>query len=227
MAVARKSAVSVISTWLGRDSALSLGKRRPMRLKSATQRASALANELTPVPSRKQQRPSKTSKNLSVVATKNLAQPTSGQQLSKQPVEQSQNLKLSFFKVPMMPSSRAVPMWLMRFYTLHRYSSVATFLLVATTLVVYGWTVYSQELWSQNYRRLQNLQRQERQLTTTNATLTNKMADDAEKSTAGLDLPNPARTIFLPPADQSPDAIVPRTIPNAQTQEQSAPSLGY
>jgi Na+(H+)/acetate symporter ActP len=227
MAVARKSAVSIISTWLRRSSTPPLGKRRPTRLMSATQRAAALASEIKPVPSRRQQRSSKNSKNLSVFATKDLARPTSAQELGKKPVAQSQSLKSSFLNLPMMPNSVAVPIWLMRFYTLQRYSSVTTFLLVATTLIVYGLTVYSQELWGQNYRRLQNLQRQERQLTTTNATLTNKMAEDAEKSTAGLDLPTPARTIFLPPADQTPNSIIPSKTPNSETPQPTSPSLGY
>jgi hypothetical protein len=147
--------------------------------------------------------------------------------LAQPSVAKTKSEKLGFLNLPMMPNSEAVPMWLVRFYTLHRYSSVATFLLVATTLVVYGWTVYSQELWSQSYRKLQTLQRQERQLTTTNATLTNKMAEDAEKSAAGLHAPTPARTIFLPPADPNPNLVLPSTRPNSEPQEQTPPSLGY
>ena len=79
---------------------------------------------------------------------------------------------------------------------------------MAATLIVYGWTVYSQELWSQSYRKLQNLQRHERQLNTTNATLTNKMAEEAEQPGTELVSPTSAGTIFLPPASNSYPVII-------------------
>ncbi|MDZ7957100.1 MAG: hypothetical protein RMY34_04200 [Aulosira sp. DedQUE10] len=134
---------------------------------------------------------------------------------------------LDFLKLPGMSNSGNLPVWLLRFYALHRYSSVVAFLLVATTLMVYGWTVYSQELWSQGYRRLQSLQRHERQLTTTNATLTNKMAQEAEQPTAGFVSPTPARTIFLSPANNNPNSTPTQTTPNLETQPQTSSPLGY
>ncbi|MDJ0677162.1 MAG: hypothetical protein QNJ36_17575 [Calothrix sp. MO_167.B42] len=96
------------------------------------------------------------------------------------------------------PSNTTKPRWLIRFFTLYRYSCLGTFLLVVAVLVVYGWTVYSQKLWGQNYRKLQELQRDERQLTKTNEVLKNKMAQEAEKPNAGLLSPTPNKTIFLP-----------------------------
>jgi hypothetical protein len=126
-----------------------------------------------------------------------------------------------------MNSSGTLPVWLLRFCAFHRYSSGVAFLLVAASLVVYGWTVYSQELWSQGYRRLQSLQRQERQLTTTNATLTNKMAQEAEQPAAGLALPTPDRTIFLPPASVSPNSTATQTTPDLEPQQQTTSPLGY
>jgi predicted PurR-regulated permease PerM len=118
-------------------------------------------------------------------------------------------------------------MWLLRFYAIHRFSSVTTFVLVAMTLVVYGWTVYSQEIWSQGYRRLQSLQRYERQLKTTNASLTNKMAEEAERPTTGLLSPTPGRTIFLSPASRNPNSTPPKTTPNSEIQQQTTSPLGY
>jgi hypothetical protein len=223
MAVARKSAVLATGTWFRRDSPLSAGKGRSTRLRSTTQKASTLASQASPVPSPRQR---SSSKNLSDSARNESVNRTSTPELSKQPNAVSKRPRLGFLNLPMMPDSGAAPIWLLRVYTLHRYSSVTAFLLVATTLVVYGLTVYSQELWSQGYRRLQNLQRQERQLTTTNAALTHKMAEDAEKPTAGLDSPTPATTIFLPPPD-SPNVVPPTTTPNSATPKQTPPSLGY
>lgn len=69
--------------------------------------------------------------------------------------------------IPDLNQQGTTPTWLLRLYVIHRHSGIMAFVLVATTLVIYGWTVYSQQLWSQSYRKLQTLQRDERQLTTT------------------------------------------------------------
>ncbi|MEO1377811.1 MAG: hypothetical protein AAFW70_26745, partial [Cyanobacteria bacterium J06635_10] len=99
--------------------------------------------------------------------------------------------------IPIMPDGSKVPMWLMRWNSFHRKTSIVTFLLVGATLIVYGWTVYSQHLWSRSYKKLQELQRNERQLTKHDETLKNKMAQEAEKPRYGLVSPTPANTIFL------------------------------
>lgn len=228
MAVARKSAVSTTGNWFWGDSPLSVGKGRSARLRSG----STLAAEPSPVTSKRQRH---SLKNLSVSTTNGAVLPTSTPELSKKPdaklkgqsTAAEKNQRLGFSRLPVMPSTEASPLWLLRLYSLHRYSSVVGFLLVAATLMVYGWTVYSQELWSQGYRRLQNLQRHERQLTTTNATLTNKMADEAEQPAAGLVSPTPGRTIFLPPASGSADSTSPSTMPNSPSQPSTSSSLGY
>ncbi|MEM7555736.1 MAG: hypothetical protein AAF378_16875 [Cyanobacteria bacterium P01_A01_bin.84] len=100
-------------------------------------------------------------------------------------------------RIPIVPASDTLPMWLQYMQKVQNYSSIAVFLLVLSNLVVYGWTVYAQQLWSQDSRKLQNLQRQERQLTTHNEIIKNKMAEEAQKPTAGLVSPTPSGTIFL------------------------------
>ncbi|MEA5626696.1 hypothetical protein [Nostoc sp. UHCC 0251] len=228
MVVARKSAVAKRGTWFRRDSILSFGRRRSARLESATTPTAQAA----PVSSQRRQR---SSKNLAVSPTNEAVIPKSVKQLGRQQVanlneQSSANQKtpgVGFLRLPIMPNSGGVPLWLLRLYTFHRYSTVLTFLVVASTLAVYGWTVYSQELWSKSYRRLQNLQRHERLLTTTNATLINKMAKDAEKSTANLILPTPQGMIFLPPASHSSKPASSNTKPNSETQQQTLSPLGY
>lgn len=126
--------------------------------------------------------------------------------------------------IPVMPDSESLPVWLMRFFTIHRYSSVVGFGLVATTLIVYGWTVYSQQLWSQASRKLQNLQRDERQLIRANEMLKNKMAQEAEKPLSGLVLPTPDRAIFIEPSPDSPKTNV--TTPSIDGQSSPSP-VGY
>lgn len=232
MVVARKSAVSTRGTWFGRDSILSLGRRRSARIQSAAQSPSTPAAQEVVVSSQRQQR---SPKKLAVSPTNGAVMPKSGKQLGRQQVlnlneQSSANQKtpgVGFLRLPIMPNSGAVPLWLLRLYTFHRYSTVLTFLLVASTLAVYGWTVYSQQLWSKSYRRLQNLQRHERLLTTTNATLTNKIAQEAEQPTAGLVSPTPQGMIFLSPASRSPKPASSNTTPNPQTQQQTLSPLGY
>ncbi|MEH2238689.1 hypothetical protein [Nostoc sp.] len=232
MVVARKSAVSTRGNWFRRDSIFSLGRRRSARMESAPRSASTPATQAAPVSSQRRQR---SSKNLVVSPTNEAVIPKSVKELGRQQLpnlnEQSSAKQktpgVGFLHLPIMPNSGVAPLWLLRLYTFHRYSTVLAFLLVASTLAVYGWTVYSQELWSQSYRRLQNLQRHERLLTTTNATLTNKMAEEAEQPTAGLVSPTPQGMIFLPPASHSPKPASSNTTPNSETQQQTISPLGY
>ncbi len=161
--------------------------------------------------------------------------PTSVKELGRQQVSNfnghssvtPKNPREDFLRIPVMPSSKSTPLWLLRLYTLNGYLSVVTFLFVAATLVVYGCTVYTQELWSQASHRVEKLQRHERMLTTTNATLKNKMAEEAEGLTAGLISPTPEKTIFLPVAPQSPNPASSTTTPNSKTQQQTLSPLGY
>ncbi len=232
MVIARKSTVSTRGNRFWQNSILSLGRRGSAPTDSATRSASTSATQAAPVSSQRQRR---SSQKLAASPTNEVVMPKSVKELARQklpnPNEQlSANQKspgVGFLRIPTMPNSGTAPLWLLRLYTFHRYSSVLAFLLVASTLAVYGWTVYSQELWSQSYRRLQKLQRHERLLTTTNATLTNKMAGEAEQSTAGLVLPTPQGMIFLPPASHSPKPALSNTTPNSEIQQQTLSPLGY
>jgi hypothetical protein len=131
--------------------------------------------------------------------------------------------------VPDLNKQGTIPIWLLRLYDINRYSGIMAFVLVATTLVIYGWTVYSQQLWSQSYRKLQTLQRDERQLTTTIEVLKNKMAQEAQTSAAGLVSPSPSGAIFLPPApkDSNLSPSTTTTQSDFQLQQQNSEPLGY
>lgn len=140
-------------------------------------------------------------------------------------------LKTSGQTVPIQLRSRSTPIWLLRLYTLQRPSSVVMFLLVATMLSVYSWTVYSQKMWSNSYRKLDILQRHERQLTTTSEVLKNKMALQAEQPSTNLVKPNPVLAIFLQPAPQRPahttSPVVSTTKPSTKTEQPTPIPLGY
>jgi hypothetical protein len=131
--------------------------------------------------------------------------------------------------IPVMSSAtEAMPVWLLRLHALQRHTSVMTFLLVVSMLVAYGWSVYSQQIWSQNYRKFLSLQRQERQLNITNNVLKNNMATDGEKPGAGLVSPSPAGTIFLPASENSntQPTSLPTSLPMPD-QSNNAPAPGY
>jgi hypothetical protein len=130
-------------------------------------------------------------------------------------------------EIPVMSSAMAtMPVWLLRFCSLQRYTSVLSFLLVVATLIAYGYTVYSQQLWSKSYRRLQELQRNERQLTITNNALKSKIASEAENKSTGLVSPSPASQIFLPAARDSKPNNVPTTV-NTPNVTQNSTLIGY
>lgn len=110
-------------------------------------------------------------------------------------------------------SPQPTPAWLSPLLFLQRSSDILTFVLVGSTLTLYAWTVYTQQQWTQEYKKLENLQRDERHLTTTNEVLKNQLAQQAEKPSTGLVTPTPAKTIFLQPAPQrQPPAAPTKTV---------------
>jgi hypothetical protein len=108
------------------------------------------------------------------------------------------------------------PLWLMVLIKLQQGSSIVTLFLVAAILAVYGWTVYTQQRWGQQYDKLESLKKQERQLISANEVLKNQMAQQAENPTAGLLLPDPSNAIFLTPAPQRPEVKPKSTVPPAE-----------
>lgn len=100
--------------------------------------------------------------------------------------------------------SRSLPLWLIRLcYLQHRFSAF-TWLLVATMLSVYGWSVYSQYRWNQAYRKLETLQLYERQLMSNNERLKQDLALQAQQPEMGLVPPLPEEAIVLQPASDRP-----------------------
>jgi hypothetical protein len=233
MAVARKSDVS--ATGSGFRTAVKSGRKRRSahQQKASTQPENApqapefitpqvaLPTLSTSVSSRKQRY---SSKNLSVSARQMARAASSAKTQTTTSVPDPSKQKPS--SVPVMPSAESVPSWLQRLFALHRHSSIAAFVLVATTLVVYGWTVYSQQLWSQAYRKRHNLERYERQLMTTNEVLKNQMAKEAERPPAKLVSPTPAGMVFLKRAPVEPNPVL-NTTPNSEIQQQTSNPVGY
>jgi hypothetical protein len=216
MVLERKSAVLAKNTWFWRNSPL-LNRRRSRSLDKKIQSSSRLAREATALKSPVTQ---DGWLNFSVFGRNN----TAIQERRKKPIAYTQ--EQSSTSLHDISDTGTIPVWLLRLYKVNRYSSVLAFVLVVATLMVYGWTVYSQELWSQSYRKLKNLQRHERQLNTANATLTSKMAQEAEKPDTELVSPTSEKTIFLPPKFSNyPQSSLSTSQPDPQTEPPSP--LGY
>lgn len=125
--------------------------------------------------------------------------------------------------VEKFPKPKLLPPWLRSLQKLERNSSILTLLLITLALVAYGWTVYTQQQWTKQYRRLESLQRQEREMRATNEILKNQLATDAEK--AGLQPPDPAKIVFIQPAPQRPPQVTPAIPPNLEPK--SKIPIGY
>lgn len=103
-----------------------------------------------------------------------------------------------------LPASQALPLWLRRLVQLQRSSLIVAIVLVTLALVVYGSTVYTQQLWSKEYHNLQSMERNERQMTMTGEVLKNQLAQQAERPASGLIPRTPAGMIAVPSAPQRP-----------------------
>jgi len=216
MVLERKSAVLAKNTWFWRNSPL-LNRRRSRSLDKKIQSSSRLAREATALKSPVTQ---DGWLNFSVFGRNN----TAIRERRKKPIAYTQ--EQSSTSLHDISDTGTIPVWLLRLYKVNRYSSVLAFVLVVAALIVYGWTVYSQELWSQSYRKFKNLQRHERQLNTANATLTSKMAQEAEKPDTELVSPTSEKTIFLPPKFSNyPQSSLSTSQPDPQPEPPSP--LGY
>lgn len=122
-------------------------------------------------------------------------------------------------------SQQPTPAWLRTLAFLQRGSDLATFLLVVATITVYSWTVYTQQHWAREYRKLETLQRNERNLTTANEAIKDQLAQQAEQPATGLVTPNQVNTIVLQPAPQRSLPVDPT--PKVDLESEATTPLGY
>lgn len=109
---------------------------------------------------------------------------------------------------PLAPQAQ-FPATVRNLMLLQRGSSVLMLGLGAMSLMVYSWTVHSQRAWSEAYGKLDQLRRNEPQLTVANEALKQHLANDAELENSGLVDPDPTQALFLEPASPRP----PRQLP--------------
>lgn len=142
--------------------------------------------------------------------------------------QQKRIQKLNDQTIKILPESKTLPTWLQMTIGFQRRFSIGTFLLVSAVLVVYGTTVYSQQLWSQKYRQLETLRRQERQVTAASEVLKNQLANQAEQPDNGLVSPRPENNLFLEPSPvRSPAADRQSNPKPAPSSKLSSNPIGY
>ncbi|NDJ19620.1 hypothetical protein [Myxacorys almedinensis] len=118
-------------------------------------------------------------------------------------------------QVQRLPAQASVPAWVRSLLWVQQASVVATFGLAGSVLAVYGWTVYSQQVWGKEYQQLETLRRHERQLTTNKEMLKDQIAKQGNRPGSTLVPQSPDRLIFLRPAPSRGDAPTPLTPPQA------------
>lgn len=117
-----------------------------------------------------------------------------GQQVTPPPVLLSPQAAVVHFPEEKVRFS----VWLRLLFLVQQGSSLLAFCLATAVLITYGSTVYIQQEWSDAYRKLENLQREKRELIAASELMKNQLAQQASLPNAGLMPPSPANTIFLP-----------------------------
>lgn len=137
-------------------------------------------------------------------------------------------------KVSPLPAQPPLPRPIQRLKRLQRWSAIVAIVSISLAVLVYGQTVQLQNAWSMDYRKLQNLQRQERDLRVALEVLKDQVARQAEAADSTMQSPDPKQLIFLKPTgeaattERSPNA--PPAIPPVTGAERAATDpkpIGY
>ena len=123
-------------------------------------------------------------------------------------------------------NSFPLPIWVRVLLSTQKVSIAMTVLLTVSVFVIYGWTVYAQEQWNQQYKKLEQLKRQERQLTTAESSFDNDMLRSIQKKPGELVRESPEKSIFLQAAPLGPKRDVPVTVSELPKNKPNE-SLGY
>lgn len=116
---------------------------------------------------------------------------------------------------------------LLRFILFLQHSSSAiAFALVGAVLLAYASTVYIQQQWSEEYRKLESLQREMRNLTAADAIFKDNLAQQAEQPDTGLVMPTPDNNIYLSPSTPQVPAATPPQPPPKKASASNLP-IGY
>ncbi len=101
------------------------------------------------------------------------------------------------------PQQNRLPQNLKLLLVLQKSSFGLALALMLSSMGLYISTVQIPRLWSEEYRNLENLQRQERELIAINETLKYQLAHQASQDN-NLSISKPESAVFIPPAKVSP-----------------------
>jgi hypothetical protein len=87
---------------------------------------------------------------------------------------------------------------------LEKFSAFIMLSLVTAALSVYASTVDTSKTWSKEYKTLQKLRNDDRNLITNNEVLKSNLVKQAQSPTSGLTDLHPSQSIYLPSVDNKP-----------------------
>jgi len=119
-----------------------------------------------------------------------------------------------------------LPLWLRVLMSTQKLSIAVTVMLTVSVFAIYGWTVYAQEQWNQQYKKLEQLKRQERQLTSAEGSFDNNLLRSVQNKPGDLVRERPDQSIFLQAAPLRPKRDVPSTVSELPKNKPNE-SLGY
>ncbi|WP_431659881.1 hypothetical protein [Pantanalinema rosaneae] len=130
-------------------------------------------------------------------------------------------------RVRRLPAHQQLPTSVRLLIQIQRGSVAVAFVLVTAALIVYGSTVYMQQLWSKEYRQLKTLERNERQMVAASDVMKEQIVQQAERPGSGLVRRTKDMAIFLEPAPARPaKSPVTPSAPKADATATHSP-LGY
>lgn len=184
-----------------------------------------------PSPQRKSPRPVRNpSRESKVIPLDQARRRRIGQTVNPFPIVTPSASETATNVVEALPKRQPQPLWLQSLSVIQRLSSVATSVLIGSTLAVYGLTVYGESSWTKEYPKLEQLRRQEQQLRTAQEVLKSNIAATANDPKNGLVAPQSGDMIYIEPApprpEKSPAPISPNKLDSNTTRVGDKP-LGY
>lgn len=105
-----------------------------------------------------------------------------------------------------LPTAKPVPAWLRAMAMAQGIVLPLTFAMVGIVGIIYGWSVYTQQRWSQNYEQLEQLRQQEQQLLAADEAFKNELAQQAMSGNNALVVSDLNSTLFM----EAPPPVMPR-----------------
>ncbi len=113
-------------------------------------------------------------------------------------------------KVSQLPPPHSAPVWLRSLLTIERGAAALFVSVFGLSIVVYGYTVHTQNSWKQQYGKLNRIDLQERQQVVMDANLKHQMAEAAELDPKNFEAPDPKKVAFIPSVAPRPTKSDPK-----------------